>query len=325
MILAGDLGGTKTNLAYFARRGDSLNLELVKSYPSREYHSLGDILDRMVKQHPVDITAAAFGIAGPVLHGKSRITNLGWDVDARELASLLGLPAVGLLNDLEATAYGTLRLARNDTVVINPGKPQPHGAIAVIAAGTGLGEGGLIWDGARYRALPSEGGHTDFAPRTELEMDLLRYLLRKHKHVSYERLISGPGLYDIYQFFRLLTDHAEPAWLREQLSSGDPSAAVSQAGLEKKDSACERALDMFVTLYGAEAGNLALKLLATGGVYIGGGIAPKILPRLHERFFLEAFLAKGRYEEFMATLPVLVIMNDMTALLGAAHYATTML
>jgi glucokinase len=325
MILAGDLGGTKTNLAYFIQKGDSLDLEMVKSYPSREYKALGDIVTQMRKSHPSDITAAAFGIAGPVFHGKSRITNLGWEVDARELASLLGLPAVGLLNDLEATAYGTLRLKRNDSVVLNPGIPQAHGAIAVIAAGTGLGEGGLIWDGARYRALPSEGGHTDFAPRTELEMDLLRYLLRKHKHVSYERLISGPGLYGMYQFFRLLTDHPEPEWLREQLSSADPSAAVSQAGLDKKDTACERALDMFVTLYGAEAGNLALKLLATGGVYIGGGIAPKILPKLHERYFLEAFFGKGRYEEFMKKLPVSVIVNDKTALLGAAHYAVTML
>jgi glucokinase len=325
MILAGDLGGTKTNLAYFTQKGDFLDLEMVKSYPSREYKALGDIVTQLRTSHPSDITAAAFGIAGPVFHGKSRITNLGWEVDARELASLLGLPAVGLLNDLEATAYGTLRLKRNDSVVLNPGIPQAHGAIAVIAAGTGLGEGGLIWDDQRYRALPSEGGHTDFAPRTELEMDLLRYLLRKHKHVSYERLISGPGLYDMYQFFRLLTDHPEPEWLREQLSSVDPSAAVSQAGLDKKDTACERALDMFVTLYGAEAGNLALKLLATGGVYIGGGIAPKILPKLHERYFLEAFFGKGRYEEFMKKLPVSVIVNDRTALLGAAHYAVTML
>ncbi len=325
MILAGDLGGTKTNLAYFAQRGDSLDLETIKSFPSKEFRSLGDIVTQMRKTHPSDITAAAFGIAGPVFQGKSRITNLGWEVDARELAALLGLAAVGLLNDLEATAYGTLRLKRNDSVVLNPGKSQAYGAIAVLAAGTGLGEGGLIWDGQRYRAMPSEGGHTDFAPRTELEMDLLRYLLRKHKHVSCERLISGPGLYDIYQFFRLLTDHPEPEWLREQLASGDPSAAVSQAGLEKKDSTCERALDMFVTLYGAEAGNLALKLLATGGVYIGGGIAPKILPKLHERFFLEAFFGKGRYEGFMKTLPVSVIVNDKTALLGAAHYAVTML
>ena len=325
MILAGDLGGTKTNLAYFVQKGDSLDAELVKSYPSKDFRSLGEILKQLMRTYPADITTAAFGIAGPVFHGKSKITNLGWEVDARELASLLDLPSVGLLNDLEATAYGTLRLKRNDIVVLNPGVPQANGAIVVIAAGTGLGEGGLIWDGVKYVAFPSEGGHTDFAPRSEVEMDLLRYMLRKHKHVSNERLISGPGLYDIYQFFRLMADHPEPAWLRDQIATSDPAAAVSQAGLEKKDKACEEALDMFVALYGAEAGNLALKLLGTGGVYLGGGIAAKILPRLQERHFMEAFAAKGRCEEFLKQLPVAVIMNDKTALLGAAHYAATMI
>lgn len=324
MILAGDVGGTKTNLAYFTVEGNTLNLDRVESYASQEHRSLGEVIQRMLNEHPSKIDAAAFGIAGPVLRGKSLLTNLGWEVDARELASILQLPSVGLINDLVATAYGTQRLSEKDTVLLNPGTPQPHAAIAVIAAGTGLGEGGLSWDGARYRALPSEGGHTDFAPRTELEVELLRYLLQRYSHVSYERLVSGPGVHHIYQFLRQRSQESEPQWLKDQLASGDPSAVISRAAMEGKDAVCELALDMFVSLYGAEAGNLALKLLATSGVYIGGGIAPKILAKLQEGSFIKAFVAKGRSEELMRSIPVHVILNDQTALLGAAHYAVIM-
>jgi glucokinase len=207
---------------------------------------------------------------------------------------------------------------------LNRGTPKPHGPIAVIAAGTGLGEGGLVWDGSRYLALPSEGGHADFAPRTELEIDLLRYMLQKHHHVSNERLLSGPGLYETYRFFRSRAEHDEPKWLRDQIALGDASAVVSQAALERKDGVCEQALEMFVSLYGAEAGNLALRLLSTGGVYIGGGIAPKILVKLQEGSFMKAFTAKGRHAELLREIPVHVILNDQIALLGAAHYAVMM-
>ena len=324
MILAGDIGGTKTNLAYFAARGDTLTPTLVESYASHQFASLPDVLKTMVRDHPAKIEAAAFGIAGPVVNGRSKLTNLGWDVDAGEVASFLKLTRVGLLNDLEATGYGTLRLQTNDRVLLKEGTGVPHAAIAVIAAGTGLGEGGLVWDGSRYRALPSEGGHTDFAPRNELEMDLLRFLLGKHERVSYERLVSGPGLLNLYQFFRSRSTYAEPSWLKEQLASGDSSAAISQAAMEETDDASVKALEMFVSVYGAEAGNLALKLLATGGVFVGGGIAPKILPKIQQGPFLNSFIRKGRYSDLLKKIPIHVIMNDKIALVGAAHYALIM-
>jgi len=208
--------------------------------------------------------------------------------------------------------------------LLKEGTGVPHAAIAVIAAGTGLGEGGLVWDGSRYRALPSEGGHTDFAPRNELEMDLLRFLLGKHERVSYERLVSGPGLLNLYQFFRSRSTYAEPSWLKEQLASGDSSAAISQAAMEETDDASVKALEMFVSVYGAEAGNLALKLLATGGVFVGGGIAPKILPKIQQGPFLNSFIRKGRYSDLLKKIPIHVIMNDKIALVGAAHYALIM-
>jgi glucokinase len=324
MILAGDIGGTKTNLAYFTAGGDTLTPTLVESYASHEFSSLPDVLKTLVRDHPAKIEAAAFGIAGPIVNGRSKLTNLGWDVDAREVASFLKLNNVGLLNDLEATAYGTLRLHSNDKVLLKEGTGVPHAAIAVIAAGTGLGEGGLVWDGSRYRALPSEGGHTDFAPRSELEIDVLRFMLGKHERVSYERLVSGPGLLNLYQFFRSRSTYDEPSWLKEKLALGDPSAAISRAAMEGNDDVSVKALEMFVSLYGAEAGNLALKLLATGGVFVGGGIAPKILPKIQQGPFLNSFSRKGRYSDLLKKIPIHVIMNDKIALVGAAHYALIM-
>jgi glucokinase len=321
MILAGDIGGTKTHLAYFTMEDGALSLSLLESYPSQNYRSLNEVLQAMLRDHPAEVTAAAFGIAGPVVNSKSNLTNLGWEVDARDVASMLHLRGVGLINDLQATAYGALRLRESDMKVLNPGTPQPHATIAVIAAGTGLGEGGLVWDGKRYVAIASEGGHTDFAPRTDLEIDLLRFLLTRHEHVSYERLISGPGILNLYEFFRSKADYPEPDWLRQERSSGDPSAAVSQAAVDERDKVCALALELFVSLYGAEAGNLALKLLATGGVYIGGGIAPKILARISDGSFMQAFTAKGRHGGLLKKIPVRVILNDKTALFGAAHYA----
>jgi len=321
MILAGDIGGTKTNLAYFNVDDDQLTAKLVRSYPNGRFKSLTDLIRAHLQENPAGISAAAFGIAGPVVNGRTRMTNLGWEVDAREVAAQLKLKEVGLMNDLEATAYGTLRLGEEDMLLLNPGSPQRHGTIAVIAAGTGLGEGGLFWDGARYRAIPSEGGHTDFGPRNELEIDLLRFLLQRHDRVSYERVVSGPGMRTLYEFFRSRADYAEPHWLRERLDVGDPSAVVSEVGLEGKDAVCEQALDLFVSLYGAEAGNLALKLLSTGGVFVGGGIAPKILPGIQDGKFLDSFKRKGRYSTLLSGIPVHLILNDKAALLGAAHVA----
>lgn len=321
MILAGDIGGTKTNLAYIDAAEDRLTINTLQSYPSQRHPSLRDIVQAYVARHPAPITAAAFGIAGPVSDGRCSATNLPWVVDSREIAAQLSLPSVGLINDLEATAYGVLRLDDADRLVLNSGTPVPQGTIAIIAAGTGLGEGGLVWDGTKYKTLPSEGGHADFAPRNELEMDLLRFMLKRYERVSYERLVSGPGLLNIYQFFRERVNYAEPEWLKEQFASGDSPAAISKAALEGKDQACMESLETFVSLYGAEAGNLSLKLLSTGGVYIGGGIAPKILPKMQSGGFMKAFTHKGRFANLLNRMPVFVVLNDKTAIYGAAHYA----
>jgi glucokinase len=323
MILAGDIGATKTNLAYYDVQGDILTSILVQSFPSKDYGNLTDVVEKMHTGHPATITAAAFGIAGPVVDGRSKLTNLGWDVDGREVAALLNLKGVGLINDLQATAYGTLRLATNETLELNKGAAQLHAPIAVIAAGTGLGEGGLIWDGRRYRAFPSEGGHTEFGPRNETEIDLLRFLTKKFGRTSYERIVAGPGFVNLYEFFRSRSDYPEPQWLSDRMQQGDPSAAISVAGVEGRDKVCVEAVEMFASLYGAETGNLALKVLATGGVYVGGGIAPKILPAINKHF-MAAFVDKGRYTSLMKQMPVRIVLNEHTALLGAAHYALVM-
>lgn len=324
MILAGDIGGTKTNLAYFKQEEGRVVPVQLRSYPSQHYKSLLHVIDAMQKELPALITAAAFGIAGPIVEGRSKLTNLGWDVVAREIQDRLKLPHVGLLNDLEATAYGVLNLPTSDRLILQSGEGRKHAAIAVIAAGTGLGEGALVWDGRRYRAMPSEGGHSDFAPRNDLEIELLRFLLKKFGRVSYERILSGPGLANVYEFCRARSQEPEPAWLTEKMQTGDPAAAISAAGMERTDPVCVQTLDLFVSLYGAEAGNLALKLLATGGVYIGGGIAPKILPKIQERPFLESFTTKGRHSGLLKSMPLYVILNDKIALYGAAHYANVM-
>lgn len=323
MILAGDIGGTKTNLAYFKNDGKISAPALVRSYPSQEYSSLNEVVRRLMLEHPAEITAAAFGIAGPVVEGHSKLTNLGWEVDAGELGEILKLRSVGLINDLQATAYGALNLSPQELVVLNAGTARQHAPIAVIAAGTGLGEGALVWDGKRYRSIPSEGGHTEFGPRNELEIELLRFLLKKYQRVSYERIVAGPGFVNLYEFFRSKAVAPEPQWLKEKMATGDPSAAISQAGADGADQVCMDVVRMFASLYGTEAGNLALKILATGGVYVGGGIAPKILPIIKQHF-MEAFTNKGRYSSLMQQMPVSVILNDKTALIGAAHYALVM-
>ncbi len=321
MILAGDVGGTKTNLASFTVEGGQLLRVAVSTYRNSEYRSLGAILQEYQKENGGTIERAAFGIAGPVINGRCETTNIPWVVDARELAASIGLPSVGLINDLEATAYGILRLSEGDTLILNAGFARPHGTIAVIAAGTGLGEAGLVWNGRHYQALASEGGHTDFAPRNDLEIDLLRYLLTKYKRVSYERVVSGMGIVNLYHFFRTRMSSPEPQWLTDEMMMGDPAAAISHAALAGKDEACVRATELFVSLYGAEAGNLALKLLAAGGVYVAGGIAPKILPLLQQATFIDAFTTKGRLSDLVKAMPVYVVLNDKIALHGAAHYA----
>jgi glucokinase len=274
-----------------------------------------------VSAHGLRVKYACFGIAGPVRHGRCEATNLAWVVDAHQLARELAIETVTLINDLEANAYGIAVLEPKDFVVLNEGAPDEEGNAAVIAAGTGLGEAGLYWDGKQHRAFACEGGHADFAPRSALEIELLRYLLPQFEHVSYERVLSGPGLYNIYKFLRDTGRGEEPAWLTEEMRQHDPSAAISQAALAGKCALCMQALDLFVALYGAKAGNLALTIMAAGGVFVGGGIAPKILGKLTDGTFMAAFTAKGRLKPVLEAMPVRVILNDKTALLGAARCA----
>jgi glucokinase len=321
MILAGDVGGTNTRLAVFDDKGGRLTPTAESTFPSREHPSLESVLRTFNAAHPLPIDRACFGVAGPVRHGRSDATNLAWVVDARLVAGELGLQAVGLINDLEANAWGIGVLERDDLAVLNAGAPDAEGNQAIISAGTGLGEAGLAWDGTQHRPFATEGGHSDFAPRNHLEMELLDYLLKQFRRVSYERVVSGPGLLNIYRFLRDTGRGEEPAWLAEKLRDQDPGAVVSQAALDGKSDLCVQALDLFVSLYGAEAGNLALKLLATGGVYLGGGIAPKIISKLQDPIFLNAFTAKGRLKPLLQAMPVRVILNDRTALLGAARCA----
>ena len=320
MILAGDVGGTKTTLAVFTEVDQRLEVVEKERFTSQDYESLDTIVGAFMAGGQRKVELACLGIAGPVKDGRSRITNLPWVVDARVLADNLGVPTVELINDIEANAYGIGVLGPNDFAVLNEGNRAAEGNAAIIAAGTGLGEAGLYWDGCHHHPFACEGGHTDFGPRNETEVNLLRFLQNRFERVSYERILSGPGLFGIYQFLRD-TGEEEPPWLTAEISLGDPAAAISAAALSQKNELCIRALDLFISLYGAEAGNLALKIMASGGLFVGGGIGPKILEKLRDGTFMEAFLAKGRMRPLLEAMPVRVILNEQTALLGAAHCA----
>lgn len=329
-ILAGDIGGTKTVLSLFICEKEGMRLIREEVFASRQFQDFGDVLKAFLKNERVPIRQACLGVAGPVLHGRSETTNLPWCVDAAQIARLFAIPSVSLLNDLEATAYGSMILEEKDYFVLNEGESEPEalspgaatrGNRAIISAGTGLGEVILFWNGARHQPSASEGGHSDFAPRNPLEVALLTYLWKEYARVSYERVLSGPGLFNVYRFLKETGHGKEPAWLCERLASEDPAAVVSETALSGKSVLCRKALDLFVSIYGAEAGNLALKGLATGGVYVGGGIAPKILQKLRDGTFLNAFIDKGRFAPLMRRIPIRIILNEKIPLLGAAHYA----
>jgi glucokinase len=322
MILAGDVGGTHTRLAVFTQHERRLCPVVEATYPSRQFADLESLLRQFMAEHPLPIDRACFGVAGPVRRGRVEATNLAWVVEAPRLARQLHVAAVALLNDLEANAYGLAVLAPEDFVTLNAGAADAVGNAAIIAAGTGLGEAGLYWDGTMHHPFACEGGHASFAPNDALQVELLRYLMQEHDHVSWERVLSGPGLHAIYRFLRDTGRGEEPDWLRAQLEQDDPSAAISQAALAGTSALCAQALDLFVALYGAEAGNLALKFMATGGVFVGGGIAPKILTKLTASTFMQAFVAKGRLRSLLQDIPVRVILNEKAALLGAAYYAS---
>ncbi|MFZ4857219.1 MAG: glucokinase [Desulfuromonadaceae bacterium] len=321
LILAGDIGGTSTRLAYFDTGGGSLQPVVEKRYPSRESGSLEEIVARFAAEQDLTAESACFGIAGPIRNGQVRTPNLPWSIDSAVLSRILGLQSVRLLNDLEANAYGIDLLGPDDLLVLNHGLPDPTGTIAVVSAGTGLGEALAYWDGTAHRPLSSEGGHADFAPRNALETELLLFLRAEHGRVSTERVVSGPGICNIYHFLRDARHIPETAEVAEAMRLGDPAAVISRAALDGECPLCVQALDLFVSLYGAEAGNVALRVLATGGIYLGGGIAPKIIDSLKGPGFMLAFCSKGRLSPLLENIPVQVILNDRTALLGAARCA----
>jgi glucokinase len=319
-VLAGDVGGTHARLALFAQGGrEPTAMEI---YPSGEHAGLVEIVEVFLAEHSGDPVAATVGVAGPVREGRTEAVNLAWPVDAGELADALSLPsaAFAVINDLEANAWGVPELSEDDLVNLNRGVAENDGTLALISAGTGLGQAFITFgpDGRQVHA--SEGGHTDFGPRSALESELREWVARDGGHVSYETVCSGLGLRNIYEFLRSRSPDAEPEWLAEERRKDD-GAAITRAGLDRRDEVASEALDLMVSIYGAVAGNLALTVLATGGVYLGGGIAPRIVPRLKEGGFMSSFRDKGRLGEVVERIPVNVILNELTALIGAGRHA----
>ena len=313
IYLAGDIGGTKTRLAIVTVMGTQVHIEHEVSYPSQDYAQFETLLAEFLSGITVPV-AAAFGVAGPVQGRVVQTTNLPWRIDADVLQRQFGFETCTLLNDLEATAYGLPALQDEDLLTLQAGCVDASGNLAVIAAGTGLGEAGLFWDGRGHQPFATEGGHASFAPSNTLEFALMRHLQQQFQHVSWERVVSGMGLLSLHEFLRQYRNSTVPDWLAEDMREGDGAAAISSAAMAGSDEICVEAMHCFVRLYGAEAGNLALKVMSRGGIFIGGGIAPKILPMLQNGEFLEALLAKGRMRPLLEAMPVKVILNDRAAL-----------
>jgi glucokinase len=321
MILAGDIGGTNARLAYFQPQNGHLELIYERVFPSREHHEFGEIVTQFIDGSSSKPEVACFGIAGPVRNGRVETSNLPWIIEQSRLAKQIHLPATLLINDLEASAWGIGALGIGDLVPLNHVSGAAVGNQAVVAPGTGLGEAGLFWDGSRHHVFACEGGHTDFAPQGELQIELLRFLHERFGHVSYERILSGPGLVNVYEFLRDTKRGNESPQMAEKLKVGDAAAAISRSALDGSSPLAQAALDLWITIYGAEASNLALKTMATGGLFLAGGISPKILPRLQGQLFMTAFLDKGRMRPLVESIPVQVVTNDKTGLLGAARCA----
>ncbi len=336
MILAGDIGGTKSNLGLFELADGTLRLVRSAKYRSSEFPGLTAVIEAFLAEGPTTmeggLEAACFGIPGPVVGNRASTTNLPWVVDGAQLSSEAGVPVVALVNDLVATAEGLPLLQEDEVAVLQRGTPQPdgdRGNMALVAAGTGLGMALIPRVGERWVPVPSEGGHMDFAPRNEDEVGLLFYLRERFGRVSVERVVSGPGLYNVYEYLRDVVRMPENPQVGEAIGRGeDPARIIGESALamgEGRCGLCARALEMFVASYGATAGNLALLGTATGGIWLGGGIAPKILPRLSDGLFLQTFTAKGRFVPFLEKVPVRVVLNDRAALLGAARHAASLL
>jgi glucokinase len=320
-LLAGDVGGTNVRLALFEAAGSDFTLLVERSYASRDHRGVAEIVERFLEESLFRADRLCLGVAGPVRDGRSRLTNLPWTIDARELAARFRLRGAWLLNDLEALAHSLPALGPRDLATLAPGEEGARGNLALLAAGTGLGEAGVHWDGSVWRPFATEGGHASFAPESELEIELLRFLRRRGGRVTWERLLSGPGLAAIYEFFLARGGLVAPDWYAAAREGGDPAAAIAQAAGDERSLEALAALDLFVRLYGAEAGNLALRMMATGGVFLGGGIAPKLLGRLGSPTFLEAFAGREPMRDLLERIPVRVILHRGAALLGAARWA----
>lgn len=324
LVVAGDIGGTSARLALFDAAGEVLRPVARATYPSRAHPGIEPILAEFLGACDRTAEAIALGVAGPVRGGVCRTTNLPWVLSARDIAVATRVTRIWLLNDLEAAAWGVEAVGDADRVVLQAGEPDPAGNQSVVAAGTGFGEAGRVRVDGRFHPFASEGGHADFAPADALDHAFQRWLAGSHGHVSWDRIVSGPGIVAIHAFLRTARGTALPAALAEAMAAGDPAAAIAAAALAGRDPVCVETLDRFLRYFGAEAGNHALKLMATGGVFVTGGIAPKILPRLKDGPFLEAFRAKGRMADLMSRMPVTVIADGDVGLKGAALYARWM-
>jgi glucokinase len=323
MILAGDVGGTKVHLALYGFENGELTHVRDEKFPAQEYTGLEVVTKKFLAESgDPEVTAACFGVPGPVRHGRLKLTNLPWILDCAELSRELAIQHLFLINDLEANGYGIAELHPDQIHVLSDGDSSAVGNRGLVSAGTGLGEAILVWNGKMHVPMASEGGHCDFAPRNEIEIDLLRYLQGELKgRVSFERVVSGIGLKNIYSFLRDDKGMDEPAWLKERMRNEDPNAVIGEVGEDGSNELCAKTLDLFASAYGAEAGNLALKILSVGGLYLGGGIAPKILKKMKDGTFMTAFADKGRLSDLLIHTPVRIILESRAALMGAAAYA----
>jgi glucokinase len=321
-VLAGDIGGTQIRFAIVDVRGHRLDTESEQSFPSKDYACLEDALEKFVSAAGRSFGSACLGVAGPVLNNRCTTTNLPWKIDADQIQSILPGQQVRLINDLAANALGIRALSADDFFVVNSGRPNPCGNACIIAAGTGLGEAGMYWDGRQHQPFPSEGGHCDFAPACDFDNRLQKFLADRYGHVSWERVVSGMGIVNLFEFLCHENSDPQPEWFALEKEHGDAASAVSKAALSEEHPLCMETMRLFLKYYGAEAGNLALKTMASGGIYIGGGIAPKLIQLFRQDTFFEALCAKGRMRALLQDMPVKVILNDRTALLGAAIQAS---
>ena len=321
VVLAGDIGGTKTHLGLFYKGKTRPLLRMIETYPSQEAPNLESIIEEFLEKHHAAISVACFGIAGPVVNGRCKTTNLPWDVSEARVKRRFKWNRVRLINDLTAMAHAIPLLNSRETPFLNKAKAKRGGNLALLAPGTGLGESLLIFHRGRYVPIPSEGGHVDFSPNNNEEVQLWQYLHAQYGHVSIERILSGPGLFNIYSWLKDSGQYKEPQWLAKEIKKTDPPRVITQAAMNKRQPLCVRSLDMFISILGAVAGNLALTGLTTGGVYMGGGIPPKILSKLMEGTFMKSFTDKGRFKGLLQKIPVKVILNERAALLGAASCA----